>query len=154
MNSSKKFCREKINCYICTHWKNQGKINRFGMWRSLVAYSSGGRGVASSNLVIPTFENEGVRWKSGSFFILRVKHGWNILLLNWLIYPSFSFKVCGCHPCSGIFCKVPSARFAFISLGSFVNTRLYIFGVTAVWTSSLFVVQNIAPWQLAFWGIW
>ncbi len=26
------------------------------MWRSLVAYSSGGRGVASSNLVIPTKE--------------------------------------------------------------------------------------------------
>ena len=26
-----------------------------GMWRSLVAYSSGGRGVASSNLVIPTY---------------------------------------------------------------------------------------------------
>ena len=30
---------------------------KFGMWRSLVAYSSGGRGVASSNLVIPTIKN-------------------------------------------------------------------------------------------------
>ena len=38
-----------------------------GMWRSLVAHSSGGRGVASSNLVIPTVENKGVNTNISSF---------------------------------------------------------------------------------------
>ena len=40
--------------------------NFFGMWRSLVAHSSGGRGVASSNLVIPT--NQKAWYSSTGFF--------------------------------------------------------------------------------------
>ncbi len=40
-----------------------------GMWRSLVAYSSGGRGVASSNLVIPTSYNQEVSIYANLFFI-------------------------------------------------------------------------------------
>lgn len=31
------------------------QIRTIGMWRSLVAYTPGGRGVAGSNPVIPTF---------------------------------------------------------------------------------------------------
>ena len=40
----------------------------FGVWRSLVAYASGGRGVASSNLVTPTNQKILVAKQQGFVF--------------------------------------------------------------------------------------
>ena len=43
----------------CIRFENSTKARYFaaliGMWRSLVAYTPGGRGVAGSNPVIPTY---------------------------------------------------------------------------------------------------
>jgi hypothetical protein len=42
------------------------------MWRSPVAYTSGGRVVAGSNPVIPTADYQGVALNRSSFFIFGV----------------------------------------------------------------------------------
>ena len=43
------------------------------MWRSLVAYSSGGRGVASSNLVIPTGKEPFTNVKGFCFYRVQTR---------------------------------------------------------------------------------
>ena len=59
---TKKFGRNKKKSYLCTHKRKERDVAQ------LVAHTSGGREVASSSLVIPTFEGaESLMKAFGSF---------------------------------------------------------------------------------------
>lgn len=64
----KKVLQNKFQQLLLQAPEKSGKTQLFGVWRSLVAHSSGGRGVASSNLVTPT--NQKAWYGSTGLFLL------------------------------------------------------------------------------------